>query len=439
MRIRHRRRVVWALLASTLVHLLLLAAYLRMADWYRQQDLKPTRYLPDLLLLTPELFRQQQVTRIPERLLEKVEATPEPTLLPDLSLPTPPPAGLGDSVQVASGLDSVLAIGGRPLVFVPQAEAAGFDLNERQMEAVRQLREERDSYARIWVPDADTTDAESRARSRAEVIVARAFAAMGGIESLRRIHEMRAVVWLMALETLEGEGRGARIRKVPPYAYPIATWHMYGRDHFDRDVFREALDLSVGATIPAYASRNPASSRQAYYRLFDARWHLYAPVTTRPQRQQAERERWHFCDWFLGEGIRLSYAGTGRIDTDGPLVDRVRIDDRKFGRHQEAFFDPESGLLLAIREVLNDAEAQWYQQKNARRAPEWITTFGDYRPVAGVLLPHRWVRSAPASVRITVSTTPHGSFTNPIPLTYVDLRFNLAVNDAHPDTVAPEL
>jgi len=67
----NRRRIVWALTLSVIAHLLFLAAYARMADWYRVQGLRPTRYLPDLLLLAPDLFRQKPIGRIPERLMEQ--------------------------------------------------------------------------------------------------------------------------------------------------------------------------------------------------------------------------------------------------------------------------------------------------------------------------------------------------------------------------------
>ena len=63
---RQRRHVLWALVASVVVHLLLLAAYVRMADWYRRHELRPTRYLPDLLLLAPQLFRQERLKPNPE-------------------------------------------------------------------------------------------------------------------------------------------------------------------------------------------------------------------------------------------------------------------------------------------------------------------------------------------------------------------------------------
>ena len=427
-----RRRVIWALVASTLVHLLLLAAYLRMADWYRRQELRPTRYLPDLLLMAPDLFLQRPMGRIPERLMERKqvpakpgESVPLPFIDPDPeSLTTEAPPALADSLQPR----------GRLPVFLSQPDLADYSLNERDIEAVGQLRDQYDGYARYWTPDADPTDAESAARTKAEAIVVRAFEAMGGLDKLLKITEMRMVVWVVASESVWGEGRAARIDRVPPYPYPIATWRMHGLDRFERDVFRVDFDLGSGEVFPSYVTKNPAHTRRAYYRLFDARWRIFAPGTTSRLRLQSEGARWHFCDWFLGEGIRLGYAGVGRLESwelRNPRVDLVQVDDRKFGRQFEAFFARDSGLLLAMREGLSGAEARWYKQKHNLPSPTWMTHYDDYREVGDVLLPHQWSRAASSTERQIP-----GSPGRPQRVT---LHLNIAVNGAAPDTVAPEL
>ena len=109
-----------------------------------------------------------------------------------------------------------------------------------------------------------------------------------------------------------------------------------------------------------------------YYENFDARWRLFAPPATRKLRLESDRARWHFCDWFLGEGIRLSYLGAGRLRGGGlsdSKVEQIQVDDRKYGRLFEAYFERRSGLLLAIHETLTGVEALWFQQKHNRRAP----------------------------------------------------------------------
>jgi hypothetical protein len=84
-----------------------------------------------------------------------------------------------------------------------------------------------------------------------------------------------------------------------------------------------------------------------------------------------------------------------------------------------------------MREMMSGAEARWFQQKTSREAPTWMTSYDDYREVGGILLPHRWLRTA--SSWFNQRPPP------PIPMQRVDLRFNIAVNGAEPDTVAPEL
>ena len=45
----NRRRIVWALTLSVIAHLLFLAAYARMSDWYRVQGGKHVRYAMEIL------------------------------------------------------------------------------------------------------------------------------------------------------------------------------------------------------------------------------------------------------------------------------------------------------------------------------------------------------------------------------------------------------
>lgn len=419
---RRRRRITVALLASMVLHLLMLAAYVRMADWYRRQDLRPTRYLPDLLLLAPQLFRQQPIGTIPERLMEQVEGPAEPGQAEALPWIDASPQALAPGEPPPAD-DRLAAAGQRPAQFIAQPDLGDFSLNEQDIEAVGQLREQYDAYARYWTPDLDPTDPESQNRAKAAAIVARAFEAMGGLEELLKIRQMRTVVWLVAWQTQVGEGRTAYLDTVEPFAYPIATWHMHGLDKFERDVFRVEFDLFSG-TFPSYVAKNPAPARQRYYNLFDARWMLSAPPTTQMRRRKAEAARWHIVDRFLGEGIRLSYEGRGKLGFPARRVERVAVDDRKFGRLFEAYFDVESGRLRALREVLDADEAKWFRQKYNRKSPEWVTQYMDYRPVEAVLLPHHWRRTV---------FSPDG---RPMLL---DVHFNIAINDAHPDTVAPDL
>jgi hypothetical protein len=171
---------------SLVIHLLFLAAYSRMAEWYRLQDLRPTRYLPDLLLLAPDLFRQVPIGQIPKRLMKRVATSPDP----GKSVPMPSFDGAPPAIASLEPLppEEVLPeLGERPMVFLSQPELQDFTLNDREIEAVQRLRDQYDAYARYWAPLADTSSAEGRARTKAEAIVARAFEAMGGLDKLLHI------------------------------------------------------------------------------------------------------------------------------------------------------------------------------------------------------------------------------------------------------------
>lgn len=417
--------IIWAIALSVLAHMLFLAAYSRMADWYHQQNLRPTRYLPDLLLLAPDLFRQQPMRNIPERLMEQIAATEAPGQ--SVPLPAMEP-GLPAPVSVEQvPLDDRLPMPGeRPLVFVTQPELADFSLNEADIEAVAQLRDQYDAYARYWSPDVDPDDAESQSRTKAEAIVARAFDAMGGLDRLMKVTELRAVVWVVAIEDQSATGE---VVYVSPYPYPIARWHMHGLGKFEQDVFRSNYSLSSGQPFPSYLIKNPTLTRSAFYALFGARWLISAPLTTRKLRQKSENARWHLADQFLGEGIRLAYVTTGRLDVGNMVaepVHQIRVDDRKYGRLLDAYLHRDTGLLLATREELTDAERSWSKQKNNRSPPTWVTRYDRYEEVDGVLWPHRWLR---------IVTPPP----RPPQLHRLELHFNIAVNGAEPDTVAPEL
>ena len=95
----------------------------------------PDTLLPDLLLLAPDLFRQKPIGRIPERLMERIEASPAPgesvrmpsfdLAPPALALVEPPPP------------DDILRVQGeRPPVFLSKPDMADFSLNDRDIEAV---------------------------------------------------------------------------------------------------------------------------------------------------------------------------------------------------------------------------------------------------------------------------------------------------------------
>lgn len=405
----------YALAASLVIHLLLLWSYGRMADWYRKQQLRPTRYLPDLVLLVPELFRQEPITGLPSRQMERVAAAETaPVPLPGLDdIPVQPLPTLEPAPRL--GEDSVLVVvAAPPVVFLSQPEIKPFDLNRAQIEAVAKVREEYERYVRHWRVDIDTTDAESMSQARARAVVVAAFEAMGGMDRLLAITEMRAVVWIEAQEHFIPPRRYVSL---PAYAYPIALWRYWGLSKVQRDVYRVALDLSPDAEIPEYATRNPARTRRAYYSGFDGRWVISAPSATRKLRQQSEAARWHMVDRFLGEGIRLRYLEAGRFDYEP--VHRIEVDDRKYGRVYDAFFHRETGLLVGTQEALSESERRWYKERYRRQPPIWTTAYDRYEEIDGVLTARRWLRRWKHSRII--------------------LHLNIRYNGAEPDTTLPEL
>jgi hypothetical protein len=152
------------------------------------------------------------------------------------------------------------------------------------------------------------------------------------------------------------------------------------------------------------------------------------------QREQGEATRWHFIDHFLGEGVEIYYLGSEeyrnpypRHETDledrgrGRLVDVIQVVDERFGQLQEALFDQETGLLLALHEGLTPEEQRWYMMRYARKSPVWMTTFGNYQPVQGVLTPHRLVR---------------GSNEPPV---FVAIHLKIAYNGDEPDRTEPDV
>lgn len=75
-------------------------------------------------------------------------------------------------------------------------------------------------------------------------------------------------------------------------------------------------------------------------------------------------------------------------------VDVVQVVGERYGQRQEAFFDEETGLLLALREGLTAEEQRWHMKRCAKEPPVWTTIYGNYQPIHAVLTPHRLVRGS---------------------------------------------
>ena len=419
-KILHRRPIALAVVASAVLHLAIVIAL--------RSDYQGVGYKHKLILRKAPPLPRDSFRARPETPLTREGVRYATSPWQDLLSLEPPQDVVTDTVEsLVPSVDEMPQphLGARSEVFVPLAIDEDHLLGEREIEAVKKLRALYDGYARFWIPDSNLDEVARESRSRAEEIVARAFSAMGGLQRLLKISELQAIVWVIADDTVT---RSGRVLNTSPYPFPVAVWHMSGLDRTDRSTFRIEANVSSVEEAPEYQRRNPSRARSLFYSAYESRWQLNAPPKTRRLRTVSETARWHFVDWFRGEGIRLRYMGTERLEAvdmgriKSEPVHRIRVDDRKYGRILDAFFHLKTGLLVGTKEALLQKEAEWYFREYSRHPPVWSTRYGNYRVVeGGALLPHRWFRS----------TTAMGFG--------VDLRFSFGINGARADTVAPEL
>lgn len=407
---RGRRVLALALAASLLLHLLLVFllefSYTPLPVTYRVTF----QFQPALFSQPPQPFAPGPPA--PGGLPQPLEfpVGTGPGSLSDLpGPPAGPTAGRPELPGILSGSGIEGLLPPKPLDF-KAPELAIPDFNALAIEQVRALAEEREGYARfrLFDFDADTTDAESRRRSRARQIVERAIEAMGGREALGKIREMKARVWIEASEHCTSGG----VTTVSPYAYPVAIWQYTMQGAFTNKRIEVKISLDPNAPNELYVFRNPCLTLGRYYSSFDSRWSFRPPPTPGeiPEvrelqqagrlREQGEAARWHFIDHFLGDGVNISYIGSERLegrlfarDAKDRLAEVIQMEDERYGQLQEAFFDQETGLLLATVDGLTPEEQALFRRAYGRDPPVWGTTYNRYRPVRGVLTPHRLVRS----------------------------------------------
>lgn len=121
----------------------------------------------------------------------------------------------------------------------------------------------------------------------------------------------------------------------------------------------------------------------------------------------------------MGHSPTRSERLEGRLfanNAEDRLVEVIRLEDERYGQLQEAFFDQQTGLLLATVDALTPEEQAQFRRAYPRRAPPvWTTTYDRYQPIRGVLTPHRLVRSG------------------------VTIHFKVAYNGDEPDPSIPDL
>ncbi|MFA6110472.1 MAG: hypothetical protein WDA75_17045 [Candidatus Latescibacterota bacterium] len=273
----------------------------------------------------------------------------------------------------------------------------------------------REKWAWLPLPDTDTTNAEGRARAKARQIVLRAIDAMGGMNALLAVRQVKVRVWVVATEHVRRPCMGSRadcVVPLRPYPFLVEEWEM-GRDGqgFVARSVRARLSFDLdhpnddeGTAISAI--RNPEATLSRYLGAFGFAGYLF-PAGLRVQQQAAEAERWHFVSRFLGEGVELAYLDAEEYDEVS--VEAIRVLDRKYGHESEAFFERRTGLLLAMRD-------------RAWNGVVWETTYGDYRDIGGVRVPHRLKRHCQGC-----------------PVIPVVVHLQLAFNGAEPPARAPVL
>ncbi len=149
--------------------------------------------------------------------------------------------------------------------------------------------EERDAYARLWVPDADTTAQESAPARRARRIVLACLNAMGGVDRLEALQSMAALVWVRATSRYRPPVGRERpwVYTVPAYAHPVSVWRFEAgsAEPWERMPYtREEVFPSRSAMVPYYEV-------EAFYRFFEGRWRS-SPPWSRTYRERSEGERW---------------------------------------------------------------------------------------------------------------------------------------------------
>lgn len=380
---RNRWRIVPFFVLSAALHLLLLWIVPSGRDTagLKVQVLR----LPPPALMMPKPTFTADSPRLLQHRLERLELLAGPEfpnppesiieVVGDLPVITPFAELAIDTVEVAAKARKFQA----PLVEMP-------DLNKLALRAVRERAKQAERYARFYLEAVTPGTAAYKSRQRAEEIVERAIAAMGGDRALASIKG----AWIkMSIEAWDHR-QGREVLQVKPYLYPVSNRHYKVRGEVT-DISLKKREQSVAAARDG-GMRNPAESLSRYYRLFSLRWDFLTPAS-RQSRQMGEMRRWHFFDRFFGEGVVLRYIQTEKFRDR--LTDVIRVDDTLYGNYYEALFSRSTGLLVATRDGLTAAEQRDYSQNYRQKPPVWTTTYEDYETVQGILTPHRIERTGP--------------------------------------------
>ena len=337
---QRRWRVSLALLTSGLLHLFALLAYERWAAENVERILHPVRFQAVKPALPTDPFKSAAPVLPLTQLERRMSEQPPAELLTDVEV-------IDQITPLAEKPDSILALRAPRFMGEKSAEFEAvrdtfISLEDLSLEMERQRAEEKADYARLWMPDADTTDVDSRNRKKAEEVVDRAIEAMGGMERLLQVRDMhteieiynpRNFLWIPSGERLFYQGRK----------------------------FMENL--------PRGQTRGYDGERAWAYR-----YGISRPIHAELLKQQAER--WDFISRFKGEGIVLHYlrevtlaGGESAHAIIGESAHVIQVDDRKYGVLREAYFSPTSHLLIAEKQHGVLTRVQEYRTVDGIKTP----------------------------------------------------------------------
>ena len=337
---QRRWRISLALLTSGLLHLFALLAYERWAAENVERILHPVRFQAVKPALPIDPFKSAAPVLPLTQLERRMSEQPPAELLTDVEI-------IDQITPLTEKPDSILAWRAPRFMGEKSAEFEAVrdtfvSLEDLSLEMERRRAEEKADYARLWMPDADTTDADSRSRKKAAEIVDRAIEAMGGMDRLLQVRDMHTEIeiynpsdflWIPAGERLFYQGRK----------------------------FMENL--------PGGQTRGYDGERAWAYR-----YGISRPTHTDLLKQQAER--WDFISRFKGEGIALHYLGKITLAGGesarailGESAHIIQVDDRKYGVLREAYFSPTSHLLLAEKQHGVLTKVQEYRTVDGIKTP----------------------------------------------------------------------
>ena len=337
---QRRWRISCALLISGLLHLFALLAYERWAAENVERILHPVRFQVVKPALPTDPFKSAApilpLTQLERRMSEQPPADP----LADVEI-------IDQITPLAEKPDSILVLRAPRFMGEKSAEFEAvrdtfISLEDLSLEMERQRAEEKAGYARRWMPDADTTDADSRNRKKAEEIVNRAIEAMGGMDRLLQVRDIHT--------------------EIETYDPRDFLWRPSGEQLFYQG--RKFME-----NLPPGKTRGYDGERAWAYR-----YGISRPTHTELLKQQAER--WDFISRFKGEGIALHYLGkitlaggeSAHANT-GESAHIIQVDDRKYGFLREAYFSPSSHLLIAEKQHGVLTRVQEYRTVDGIKTP----------------------------------------------------------------------